>query len=82
MKTTDFEDNWIRIDVTIGEGWNVFPKDKPGLTGLAGSIALGGYEAHKASELSQIFAGKTIGLNLNIGTERLRFLATKIPRKH
>ncbi len=79
MKTTDFEDNWIRIDVTIGEGWNVFPKDKPGLTGLAGSIALGGYEAHKASELSQIFAGKTIGLNLNIGTERLRFSGATNP---
>lgn len=71
MKKTDFEDNWINISVTVGEGWNVFPEDKPGLTSLAGSIALGGYEAHAANELSQIFAGKSISLNLNVARERL-----------
>ena len=73
LKTTDFEDKWVRLSVTVGEGWNAFPKDQPGLTTLASSIALGGYEAHKVSELSEIFAGKQVGLNMSIGTERLVF---------
>jgi len=73
LKTTDFEDKWVRMSVTVGEGWNAFPKDQPGLTTLASSIALGGYEAHKVSELSEIFAGKQVGLNMSIGTERLVF---------
>ncbi|WP_371396424.1 M16 family metallopeptidase [Fretibacter rubidus] len=71
LKKTDFEDGWIRMQVTVGEGWNAFPADKPALTSLAGSIASGGYEAHAVSELSEIFAGKNIGLNLSIGSERL-----------
>jgi len=73
LKTTDFEDKWVRLSVTVGEGWNAFPKDQPGLTTLASSIALGGYKAHKVSELSEIFAGKQVGLNMSIGTERLVF---------
>jgi len=70
---TDFEKGWVRINVTVGEGWNVFPKDQPGLTNLAGSLPLGGFTKHKASELSQIFAGKNIALSLSIGKERLSF---------
>ncbi len=73
MKQTDFEKGWVRINVTVGEGWNVFPKDQPGLTNLAGSLPLGGFTKHKASELSQIFAGKNIALSLSIGKERLSF---------
>lgn len=71
MKKTDFEENWIHVSVTIGEGWNVFPTNKPGLSYLASQLTLGGYEAHKASELAQIFAGKSIGLSFNVGSERL-----------
>lgn len=71
LKKTDFEDGWIRMQITVGEGWNAFPADKPALTSLAGSIASGGYEAHATSELSEIFAGKNIGLNLSIGYDRL-----------
>ncbi len=75
MKQTDFEKGWVRINVSVGEGWNVFPEDKPGLTHLAGSLSLGGFTKHKASELSQIFAGKNIGVSLSIGKERLGFSA-------
>ena len=71
LKKTDFEDGWIRMRLTVGEGWNAFPADKPALTALAGSISAGGYEAHAASELSEIFAGKSIGIGLSVGTDRL-----------
>ncbi|MGB0905957.1 MAG: M16 family metallopeptidase [Maricaulaceae bacterium] len=73
LKQTDFEDKWIRVYVTIGEGWNAFPKKTPGLSALASSLAQGGYEEHQISEFSEIFAGKNIGLNFRVGTERLSF---------
>lgn len=73
LKKTDFEDGWIRMTATIGEGWNYFADKTPGLSDLANSIASGGYEAHKASELSEIFAGKSIGLSLSIGADRMGF---------
>lgn len=73
LKKTDFEDGWIRMSATVGEGWNYFADKKPGLSSLAGSLASGGFEAHKASELPEIFAGKSVGLGLGIGSERLAF---------
>ncbi len=79
LKKTDFEDDWIRVNITIGEGWNIFPRDKPGLTSLASSLALGGFEAHPVSDLSQIFAGKNIGLGFNVGSERLSMSGSTNP---
>ena len=73
LKKTDFEDGWIRMQISVGEGWNAFADEKPGLTYLAGAIQAGGYEAHKASEMAEIFAGKNINLGLRIGTDRLVF---------
>lgn len=73
LKKTDFEDKWIRMSVTVGEGWNAFPKDKPEIIALAGAFSLGGYEAHKVSELSEIFAGKNVGVNMRVGGDRLMF---------
>lgn len=73
LKKTDFEDGWMRMTATVGEGWNRFATEKPGLSYLAGAIQAGGYEAHKASEMSEIFAGKNISLGIGIGTDRLAF---------
>jgi zinc protease len=73
LKKTDFEDGWIRLTATVGEGWNYFADKPAGLSDLASSIAGGGFEAHKASELSEIFAGKSIGLSLGIGADRMGF---------
>ena len=73
LKKTDFEDGWIRMNVSVGEGWNRFASAKPGLTYLAGAIQAGGYEAHKASEMAEIFAGKNINLGIGVGTDRLAF---------
>lgn len=73
LKKTDFEDGWIRMQATVGEGWNRFASEKPGLTYLASSVQAGGYEAHKASEMSEIFAGKNINLGLGIGSDRSGF---------
>ncbi len=79
LKKTDFEDKWINMRVSVGEGWNAFPKDKPAVLTLANAFPLGGYEAHKASELSEIFAGKNIGVNMGIGSERLLFVGSTNP---
>jgi len=57
--------------VNVGEGWSAFPSDKPGLSNLASALSAGGYEAHAANELSEIFAGKNISFNFGVGTERL-----------
>jgi len=73
LKKTDFEDGWIRMSVSVGEGWNRFASAKPGLSYLAGAIQAGGYEAHEASEMSEIFAGKNVSLGIGVGTDRLAF---------
>lgn len=73
LKKTDFEDGWIRMSVSVGEGWNAFANKKPGLSYLAGAVQAGGYEAHEASEMSEIFAGKNINLGIGVGTDRLGF---------
>jgi len=71
LKKTDFEQGWIRLSVNVGEGWSAFPSDKPGLSNLASALSAGGYEAHAANELPEIFAGKNISFNFGVGTERL-----------
>jgi zinc protease len=79
LKKTDFEDKWIRINVTVGEGWNAFPKAHPEILALAGSFSMGGYEAHKVNELSEIFAGKNIGVSMRVGSDRLTFSGSTNP---
>ena len=79
LKKTDFEDNWIRLSVTVGEGWNTFPRSKPGLTNLAEAIALGGFEGHKINEVFEIFAGKKVSIGMNVASERLVFSGSTNP---
>lgn len=79
LKKTDFEDDWIRVSITIGEGWDAFPDDKPGLTSLANALPLGGFEAHPVSDLTQIFAGKRIGLGFSVGSEHLMLSGSTNP---
>lgn len=79
LKKTDFEDKWIRMSVTVGEGWNAFPKDQPAVMSLAGAFSLGGYEAHKVNELSEIFTGKRVSVNMRVGGDRLMFSGSTNP---
>lgn len=79
LKKTDFEDKWVRMSVSVGEGWNAFPREKPALHTLAGAFSLGGYEAHKVNELSEIFAGKNIGVNMSVSSEHLSFSGSTNP---
>lgn len=79
LKKTDFEDKWVRMDVTVGEGWNAFPKDKPAVQTLAGAFSLGGFEAHKVNELSEIFAGKSIGVSMSVDSQHLTFAGATNP---
>ncbi len=73
LKKTDFEDGWIRMRVSVGEGWNRFAEEKPGLSYLAGAVQQGGYAAHKASEMSELFSGRNVSLGIGIGSERMAF---------
>lgn len=73
---TDFEADSVEIRVTIGEGWSAFPKSKPGLTRLASSLAIGGFEGHKISELSEIFPDRLPSARMSIGSERISFNTT------
>ena len=73
---TDFQTDTIMLRVTIGEGWSAFPKSKPGLSRLASTLALGGFEGHRISELSEIFPDRVPNTRMSVGTERLSLSAT------
>jgi len=79
MKPTDFEDNWINLSISFGEGWTKFPIESSGLTSLASSLSLGGFKDHPAKDLAQIFAGKRVSVGFGIGTQRLRMRGSTNP---
>ncbi len=68
LKRTDFEANRIRINVRVGNGQLVEPRDKPGLTFYTGqTYTEGGLGRHSADDLRRILAGKTVGAGFSVG---------------
>ncbi|HET6524682.1 M16 family metallopeptidase [Sphingopyxis sp.] len=60
IKTTDFQKDKVMLSLRVDGGNLLATKDDPTRVALAGSLMLGGLEAHSYDELRSILAGKTI----------------------
>ncbi len=68
LKKTDFEANRIRINVRLGSGQLIEPRDQPGLATYTGrTFTAGGLGRHSADDLRQILAGRTVGTGFSPG---------------
>ncbi|MBO9695995.1 MAG: insulinase family protein [Sphingopyxis sp.] len=60
IKTTDFQKETVYLSLRVDGGNLLATRDDPTKVSLAGSLMLGGLEAHSLDELRSILAGKTI----------------------
>jgi zinc protease len=67
LKRTDFEANRIRINIRVGNGQLVEPRDKPGLTFYTGqTFTEGGLGRHSSDDLRRLLAGRTVGAGFSV----------------
>ncbi|MBL8649658.1 MAG: insulinase family protein [Sphingopyxis sp.] len=69
IKTTDFQKDAVYLSLRIDGGSLLATKEDPTRVALAGSISLGGLEAHSRDELSTIFAGRTVSSSVGSATD-------------
>ncbi|MGV1682807.1 M16 family metallopeptidase [Sphingopyxis sp. NJF-3] len=60
IKTTDFQKDKVWLSVRVDGGTLLATRDDPTKVALAGSLSIGGLEAHSFDDLRTIFAGKTV----------------------
>ncbi|HWW55639.1 MAG TPA: insulinase family protein [Sphingopyxis sp.] len=60
IKRTDFQKDRVMMSLRVDGGNLLATREDPTKVSLAGSIMLGGLEAHSVDELRSIFAGKTV----------------------
>jgi len=60
IKTTDFQKDKVWMSLRVDGGTLLATRDDPTKVALAGSLSIGGLEAHSFDELRTIFAGKTV----------------------
>jgi len=60
IKTTDFQKDKVMLSLRVDGGNLLATRDDPTRVSLAGSLMLGGLEAHSLDDLRSILAGKTI----------------------
>lgn len=79
VKTTDFEDNAIRVRVEFGAG-DLTPQPVPAAGTILGAVFGGaGLEAHSRDELQRILAGRSVGYGLNVSEDSFVFSETTTP---
>jgi zinc protease len=72
LKKTDFEASRIRLQVRLGDGSILQPKDMPGLSFfISNAFNLGGLGKHSIDDLQRILAGKTVGSSLRVDTDAI-----------
>ena len=69
IKKTDFQKDTVYLGLRIDGGSLLSTKENPTRVALAGSISLGGLEAHSRDELSTILAGKTVSSSVGSATD-------------
>ena len=69
IKTTDFQKDVAYLALRIDGGTLLSTKEDPTRVALAGSISLGGLEAHSRDELSTILAGRTVSSSVGSATD-------------
>ncbi len=79
LKPVDFSKGHISVNACI-DGGSLRLTKTPGLAMLAGVVMrLGGLEAHSLTELEQILAGKSVGLNFGISADRFNASGSTTP---
>ena len=69
IKTTDFQKDKVMLSLRVDGGNLLATRDDPTKVSLAGSLMLGGLEAHSLDELRSILAGKTISPTFGNATD-------------
>ena len=69
IKTTDFQKDKVMLSLRVDGGNLLAARDDPTKVSLAGSLMLGGLEAHSLDELRSILAGKTISPTFGNATD-------------
>src|SRR3546814_13526420 len=70
IKTTDFQKDKVLLAVRVDGGTLLATRDDPTRVALAGSLAVGGLQAHSFDDLRTIFAGKTVNPSFGAGVDR------------
>ena len=79
VKTTDFEDNVIRVRVDFGAG-DLTPQPTAAAGTILGAVfGGGGLEAHDRDELQRLLAGRSVGYGLNVGPDSFAFANATTP---
>ncbi|WP_420607731.1 M16 family metallopeptidase [Novosphingopyxis sp.] len=72
IKKTDFEQGRVRYNVRVAGGQLAFPKDESGLPVFVSNMwPLGGLEAHSATDLQEILAGRNVNMGLQVDSDAL-----------
>jgi zinc protease len=69
IKTTDFQKDKVMLSLRVDGGNLLATRDDPTKVSLAGSMVLGGLEAHSVDELRSVLAGKTVSPSFGAGTD-------------
>jgi len=69
IKQTDFQKDKVMLSLRVDGGNLLATREDPTKVALAGSIMLGGLEAHSVDELRSIFAGKTVSPGFGSDTD-------------
>ena len=69
IKKTDFQKDRVYLSVRVDGGNLLATRDDPTRVALAGSLMLGGLEAHSADELRTILAGRTVSSSFGSDTD-------------
>lgn len=69
IKKTDFQKDRVLFSLRVDGGNLLATREDPTKVALAGSIMLGGLEAHSVDELRSIFAGKTVSPSFGSDTD-------------
>jgi len=79
IKKTDFQKETVYLSVRVDGGNLLATRDDPTKVALAGSMVLGGLEAHSVDDLRSILAGRTVNPSFGSGTDYFGGTATSSP---
>lgn len=80
VKTTDFEDDRVRVSVRVGRGGLEMPKDAPGVEWVADNAFItGGLEAHSFDDMQTLLAGDNVGFGFQVQSDAFAFGAVTTP---
>jgi zinc protease len=80
LKKTDFEAGVIRVGARVGNGAMTEPRDKRGLSALAGAVFnAGGLGKHSTDDLRRVLAGKNVRSSFSAGNDAFVFSGSTTP---